>query len=224
MTRIYLLTVFCLAVSFIPALSDVVVEYDGLAGTTQPGVTGANVALALDLSRGAGVTASTGSTFNSRGFEGTSLSEAITNDDFLSFGFTPAAGFMFDLMDIQVELDRSASGPTTVELLSSIGGFTDSASLGAFAVPDPAAILNFSVSSLTGISTATEFRLYAYGASSSTGTMDIEPISIGGGSGNVGLQVNGTGVPEPSAFACLALIPGFVFLRFGFRRFLGRRS
>ena len=188
------------------ASADLIVEYDGIAGTSQTGTIGTLASSALDLTRGAGINAATGDSFNSNNFDSATLADAIAADEFLSFGFTPAAPV--DLTDIQVALDRSNTGPTTVYLFSSIGGFTPGDQITSAAIPDPVAIVNFDISSLTNVSTATEFRFYYAGATSGAGTSDIEDDLIGG-SGNVGLQVNGVAaavIPEPSSMALLGLV------------------
>lgn len=187
------------------ASADLIVEYEGLAGTSQPGITGVLASSALDLTRGSGLGEGSGGVFNSNSFSSATLADAISANDFLSFGFTPAVSV--DLTDIQVGIDRSGTGPTTVHLLSSIGGFTAGSEIASFAIPDPEDTVSFDLSSLTGVSTPTEFRFYFTGASSSVGTSSIESI-LTGSSGTVGLQVNGVAtaaIPEPSSIALLGL-------------------
>ena len=203
------LTLMCAAAAAInllsPTYGDLIVEYDGVAGTSIAGVTGDLASAGLALTRGAGIAETAGGNFNSNGFNSGTLAEAIAADEFLSFGFTPSEPI--DLTNILVELDRSGSGPTSVFLLSSIGGFIDGSEIASATPPDPGAILEFDVSSLTNIASPTEFRFYFTGASSTAGTTDIEDDLIEGGSGAVGLRVNGVAaVPEPSTIALLGLV------------------
>jgi hypothetical protein len=166
------------------------------------GVTGVN------LARGSGLAQATGSTFNSNNFTigGSSFASAVTNGDFLTFGFTSTQAY--DLTDMDIRYDRSSTGPNNAQLQIAINGgafvpfFTDNA------VSDSGEDnLGISLSSFDNVTSAT-FRLPAFGASGSTGTFDIETINFGGG-GTVGIEVRGTAspsaVPEPASLGLIGL-------------------
>lgn len=185
------------------------VEWDGLAGASQPannlvtGVTG------LPLTRGAGISSASGGNFNSNGFSASTLADAILSDEYLSFGATADAGFALDFSTIEVELDRSGTGPDTVYLLSSADSFTSPIS--SEAIRDPGAVLTFDLSSLDTAEGTTEFRFYYSGASSASGTSDIEDDILGGLSGATGLRLSGlvvAAVPEPTAALFGSLLAG----------------
>lgn len=165
----------------------------------------------LPLSRGAGLSAGTGATFNTSGW----TDEAT---DYLEWGWSNSP--TIDLTDLDLRYDRSASGPSSLTIALSVNGgafqniFTD-ASVNE-AGED---VLNIDLSTFLDVTSAT-FRLFGTGASSGTGTFDIE--SLTGLSPARGIVVNGVvTVPEPNQAGFLASIGGIVALRL-FRRRSGR--
>jgi hypothetical protein len=176
-----------------------IVAYDGSNSPTTAAATQWQAGVTpLDLSRGAGLNAGSGATFNSTGW----TDEAT---DYLEWGWS--ASQPFDLTGLDLRYDRSASGPSGVDIQLSVNG-------GAFAsiFTDPSVdeagedVLNVSLAAYTGVTSAT-FRLFGSGASSGTGTFDIEPLT--GVSPAAGIMVSGTAipVPEPSS-QLLALLAG----------------
>lgn len=193
--------------------ADLIVEYLGQNGTTQPSINGL-AATGQDLARGAGINQASGGNFNSNGFStsSTTLADAIAADDYLTFGFNVNSGSSIDMTDIIVEMDRSGTGPSTVYLLYDAdgGGFDPGDLLQTESIPDPGALLTFNTglpSGLTSGSGLVEFRFYYSGATSGSGTSDIEDDLIGG---NIGLQLNGSissiVIPEPGTLGIAGLI------------------
>jgi hypothetical protein len=159
----------------------------------------------LDLSRGAGLSAGSGATFNSSGW----TDEAT---DYLEWGWS--ASQPIDLTDLDLRYDRSASGPTMVDLQLSVngGGFTSIFS-------DPSVnelgedVLDIDLTAFTGVTSAT-FRLFGTVASSGSGTFDIEPLT--GVTPAAGIIVSGTAapIPEPGSQTLLVLAAlGLLMLR-----------
>jgi MYXO-CTERM domain-containing protein len=180
-----------------------IVAYDGSNSPTSAAATQwLGGVTPLDLSRGAGLNAGSGATFNSTGW----TDEAT---DFLEWGWSTSQPF--DLTSLDLRYDRSASGPSGVDIQLSVNG-------GAFTsvFTDPSVdeagedVVNISLTAYTGVTSAT-FRLFGSGASSGTGTFDIEPLT--GVSPAAGIMVSGTAlpVPEPSSQA-LALLAGLGLL------------
>jgi len=199
--------------------ADLVVEYDGLAGVSQSPVTGIGIT-GIDLTRGAGITNTAGINFNSRDFSAASLADAITFNEYLSFGFTVNAGFQMSMTDIMVELDRSTTGPTAVYLLfdANNNGFDVGDLLGTDTIAATSSLFTFNSGLPTNLDNSdglNEFRFYFSGASSLGGTMDIEDDDIGGGSGSVGLQLNGniTVIPEPNSALVLVGLASMLLIR-----------
>ncbi len=190
----------------------ILATWNGQDGTTQPG-TAVDPAITAtsDLSRGAGLSAGSGSTFNSRGWDGsTDFASAVTDGHFLSWGITIAPATTVENLTITVAVDRSLTGPVNFAFALDTGsGFTR---IGPDLVtPEPVAlrISDPVPGPLTGSVT---FGLVAWGASGSLGTADIEFGVIDAGN-TVGVQVEGTVVPEPATALLSAL--GILFL---FRR------
>ena len=156
----------------------------------------------MDLSRGAGLNAGSGSTFNSSGWN----DEAT---DYLEWGWS--ASQPIDLTDLDLRYDRSASGPASLEILLSVNGgaFT---SIFSDPLVDEAGedVVDIDLSAFTDVTSAT-FRLFGSGASSGSGTFDLEPLS--GVTPAAAIVVSGTAeaVPEPSSQA-LALLAGLGLL------------
>ncbi len=180
-----------------------IVAYDGsnsptTAAPTQwfPGVA------PLDLSRGAGLNAGSGATFNSSGW----TDEAT---DYLEWGWS--ASQPIDLTKLDLRYDRSASGPSLVDVQLSING-------GVFAsiFNDPLVdeagedVLDIDLTAYTGVTSAT-FRLFGTNASGSTGTFDLEPLT--GISPDAAIMVSGNAVPVPEPRSqALALMAGLGLL------------
>ncbi len=149
----------------------------------------------LDLSRGAGLSAGTGGTYNSSGW-----TDELT--DYLQWGWS--ASPPLSLTDLDLRYDRSASGPASLEIrLSANGGPFETVFVDSAVSEAGEDNLNIDLSRFTGVTSAT-FRLFGEGASSAGGTFDIEPLT--GVSPDRGIVVNGiASVPEPSAI-CLSAI------------------
>lgn len=145
----------------------------------------------LPLTRGEGLSAGTGATFNSSGW-------TDEPTDYLQWGWTSSVSL--DLTHMDLRYDRSTSGPASVDIQLAVNG---GAFESIFVDPDVNAsgedVLDIDLSSFMGVNSAT-FRLFGTGASSGGGTFDIEALT--GISPDRGILVSGTAaaVPEPSAF------------------------
>lgn len=132
------------------------------------------------LTRGIGILMNnSGGDFNSSDWttSSPSLSNAKANNDYLEFSIQVDAGSLLDLNEMKIKMDRSSSGPNNVEIEYSTDAFSTTGS----------SVYNGTVSAsgsihtvtLTGIATLSAtnvitFRIFAWGASSSSGTFDIE--------------------------------------------------
>ena len=126
------------------------------------------------LTRGSGVTASAGAgSMNSSGWfnsaAATTLSDAITNNEYYEFTLPVDAGFTADITAVAFYLRSSSTGPNTATLRSSADGYTTDLGT-ATAIPNAAASLYTLPVTLTGISGTLTFRLYGYGGASGGGT------------------------------------------------------
>lgn len=160
----------------------------------------------ISLTRGAGLAQATGGTFNSNGWDGpVDLAGAIAANHYLEFGVTVAPGFSLNLSDVEIRYDRSSTGPSLASiLLSTDGTFGAGNTIFSDASVNEAGEDNFFAAVNNGLTGNVVFRLYAWGATGSTGTFDIETIDFANG-GTYGIRLNGTVVPAPASAALMGL-------------------
>jgi hypothetical protein len=145
-----------------------------------------------------------GALFTGSSANQTTQAGAVTNNDYLSFTFTPNAGVTYNFTTLQFKLATVSNNPCPegIFVRSSLTGTTDltSGTITTVRKADGAFQL-FSidltgVSALQNVATATEFRLYFYnpdGVTSTTGDR-IDKV-----------QLQAVLVPEPSTWAMIAL-------------------
>ncbi len=162
--------------------------------TSEPSVSNDPNVLPSSLTQGAGVTPTT----NQHRFGGnnwfdvgdsspTTLAQSVAGSDYLQFTVTPASGFSFTPTSFVFSWDHSNTGPGDLTLRSSADGFTTN--LGTV-LGSPAAIITsntINISGLTSLTTATTFRLYAYGGTAAAGTGGFDVAN-----NNVNVVLNGS--------------------------------
>lgn len=133
---------------------------------------------------------------------GTAFSDASTGNDYITFSITPTAGNQLSLSGatISFTLQNTSTGPDFYSVRSSIDSFGSDLSASSTALTAAGATTSTSLTlpssvSYTGLTTAVEFRIYGWGASSGTGTMSVNAWSMTGGV---------SAVPEPSTYAAIA--------------------
>jgi arylsulfatase A-like enzyme len=131
---------------------------------------------------GAGTDA--GNELNLIGHTATSLSQAITNGDYITFTVNPVAGAGIIPTSASFQVWRnSSSSAQNFAILSSVGGFTSGTALAQATYSDTgsgsqhtlAASIPAVTDALTG---AIEYRLYAWGATSTTGNSHVNAASL----------------------------------------------
>lgn len=147
---------------------------------------------------------------------GNTLAEAIAGNDYIQFVVTPDALFGFDVTEFVFTWDRSSTGPSSVALRSSadnfaadLGSVTGMISGGAATTTDR----TIAISGLTGLTSATTFRLYGFGATATGGTGGFDTTT---GDTVPNVQLNGEvyAIPEPSRAILLGLGSiGLIFRR-----------
>lgn len=175
------------------------------AGATNPlnaTTLGDNIASAY-LTLGSGVSASgTADTFGGTGFNQTSLADAISAGDYISFSLTPDTGSTMRLSSISFNSGvGSAITNFHGSLLSSATGFTALNSLHNYSFSTagaPTQVVTLSgVSELQNVTSAIEFRLYGFRGLDGTSTFRIRNLS------GDDLIIQGTvtaPVPEPATY------------------------
>jgi len=181
------------ALAAAPVQAEVIAQYNftGQPGnqasqavaTTAPGVT------AGDIIRGPGLVPNAGATsINSNSWTlGGTIANAITNNDYYSFTIN-FGSTVFNLTTLDYNQQVSSTGPSTINLLTSIGGFVDTAVVASFA--STSGPISVNLSSLTGVTGTVEFRLYGFGATNTAGTYRL------GQPANPLFTLNGDRVPQ----------------------------
>ena len=198
-----------------------VLEYQTAASSTNPTLApsaAASEITATDFSAGSGITAASGGTFNFNGWDSgnASFDGAIGDGDFFRFGFTVTSNVVVDLMDFDIRLDRSGTGPDEFEIQASVNGGAG-ISLLTFDFMDTDAGVEFLGTSLAAIpelfaGDTIVFTIGAFNSEGAAGTFDLENIS---GADSRAVRVNGaiTAVPEPAGFTFAVFALSFVFRR-----------
>ncbi len=135
--------------------------------------------VADDMSRGTGLNPSN----NANRFSANNFSENLTLDlnDYFSFKITPNADFRFSATKLELDLTRSSTGPKTWEIRSSLDNFAD-----FIIVVDLSVLLSSSDiiiplgTSFSNVTTPVEFRIYAYGATGTAGTGQVDNLQTFG--------------------------------------------
>ena len=101
-------------------------DFSGLAGneaTANSNFNDANLN-GSTISRGAGLNPGlNGDRFNATGWAATSIANAAAGNDYMEFTITPNATYEFDVTTIDVNFQRSGTGPRGIALRSSLDGY-----------------------------------------------------------------------------------------------------
>ncbi len=124
---------------------------------------------------------------------------ALDANAYFTFSLTPNAGNSLNFTNFAYTGQASGTGPTVFAFRSSLDAFV--ADIGATTATG--ATVSLSGGSFQNLSSATEFRLYGWGASGSTGTFSVNEFTFNGSI---------TAVPEPNSIALVGLMccTGFV--------------
>ncbi len=191
-TKILLFTMLCmLAVGWRAQGQTDIAAY---SGESSPQATAVANATATALSRGAGITVNSGASFNSRGWAESSEADAVTANDYVEWSITASAGFAVEVTEMEVDYDRSGTGPSNVAIRTSLDGYTSTIYTNSgFGTSGLQAVIDLSASPLVSSTGGSiTFRLYAWGGSS-TGTFDIEDdIGTILSQANTGIRLEGS--------------------------------
>ena len=167
--------------------------------TANPYTSGQSVAAGLTVSgigRGTGIN---GDNANNRYSANNWNTPALDINDYFTLKLTPDAGNSLSLTNFVYTGQASGTGPTAFAFRSSIDTFVSD-----IGTPTATgATISLSSGSFQNLSSATEFRLYGWGASGSTGTFSVNDFTFNG---------SVTAVPEPTSIALVSLMccTGFV--------------
>jgi hypothetical protein len=97
---------------------------------------------------------------------------SLTSNKYIQFTATPAPGYMFTPTSFTFIWDLSGTGPTSVALRSSADNYTSDLGVISGLTSSTTLFRTITISGLTGLSSATTFRLYGYNATGGTGGFD----------------------------------------------------
>jgi hypothetical protein len=163
-------------------------EFSALAGSEVSAASNTNNAglTTSTITRGAGLTASgNGGRFNATNWAATSITNAVSGNDYMEFTITPNAGKQFSVSSIVVQWQRSATGNTQIALRSSVDSYASNLD-SVKSVTDNTSTQSFTWTfTQSNRTTAVTYRLYSFAeAAGGSG-------GPGDGTGN-DITVNGT--------------------------------
>lgn len=156
---------------------------------------------------GSSLTGGSGISFDGNGFswsewDGLSLGDAVSSNEYFQWGFTSSSAY--DLSDLDIRYDALGNGPENLAIQVAINGgafqtiYTDNAvATGGFDAAD------ISLAAFSNVTSAV-FRLFAWNANNDRGRLNLENSTA---FGNAAIVVNGaaTAVPEPASLALMGL-------------------
>lgn len=164
--KLYLLGIILFLTTFNFSFAQILTfEFSALGGaepTANSNTNDANIFVST-ISRGAGLAASAnGGRFNATNWATGSIANAVSGNNYMEFTITPNPGCNFTISSIQIQLQRSGTGPSAIALRSSLDGFT--ANLDAqYPIVDNTTTQSFTFTfAQTAITTATTYRIYMY--------------------------------------------------------------
>lgn len=170
-----------------------------------------NVAVNLtgnDLVAGAGVDSTTFATFNYSGWDAQTLSDAVAQDEYFSWGFDVDAGYQVDLTDFDIRFDRSGTGPDDVAIFLWGGDLMSSTQVFSFDFADTTSGITFTNIDLSGLGSLTgtvEFRLYSWASEANGGTFDLESFDFPTDDRSIVVRGDVSLIPSPAAAGLLGL-------------------
>ena len=203
------------AVASTAAQAITLVSFEGVNGATVNGTDEAPGVTQFNLGRSIGLTQNAGLTFNSRDWEeGVDKLTALANNNAIFWGLVIDASSPYDLTTLEIDYDRSNTGPTSMAIDLFIDNVFQAEVFSNNAVANSASqTATVDLSAFSNVTGAVFFRLSAWGASSALGTFDIENDLAGGR----GIIISGevAAVPLPAG---LPLLAGSLALLAGLRR------
>lgn len=113
-------------------------------------------------------------------------SASLDANDYFEFTLTPNTGIAISYISFAFTLQNSATGPTTnFAVRSSLDGFTTDipATIASGATPGVLNTVDLSGAAFQNLSTATTFRIFAWGATNVNGTLSVNSFTFNGVTG-----------------------------------------
>jgi hypothetical protein len=144
--------------------------------TAMPGVSTTAPSLVASLASGLIAVDYFTNSFIGRGQTATTLADAITGNDYISFTVTPASGNTISISSVKIR-PVSQNASRTFALMSNVSGFAAGNAISTFTASSEsgAPLTTINVTGHSNISSAVEFRLYVFGAAN-----EWEAVGLGG--------------------------------------------
>jgi len=179
--------VFALLYTFVSWGQILTFEFAGLTGNESSANSNFNDInlTSSTITRGSGLVAfSNADRFNATNWALSSIANAVSGNNYMQFTVTPNSGYQFTVSSIEINLQRSGTGPSMVALRSSVDGYTTNLDT-QYAIVDNTSTQSFVFTfAQSNSSVAVTYRIYMYAEAT-------------GGSGGIGdftgndLVVNG---------------------------------
>lgn len=173
----------------------------GTAGSPTAGVTGVASSLTASVFSGNLGTPVPGGTSplytaGSGGgyFAAAAWTGAAPGSNYFEFTLTPDAGYTFSATSLTFGYRATATGPTNFAVRSSADAYASNLTSGTITGDSTWRSAGTLSITLSGMNTATTFRILGSGASSSLGTLRVDDVTING---------SVTAIPEPSTYAVI---------------------
>lgn len=160
---------------------------------TSGDVTSPNITVS-GISYGAGLTAvSSTDQFKVSGF--TPISPSPTSNDYLEFTLTPQQGYSITIDNINMSVERGSGGPSKLRLAASYTNYDYSnpiysANTPSAPIEDEEDETDISIPINNSFTTAVTFRLYAFSAGNSAGTLSVNNFAFIGSVNQIPLPLN----------------------------------
>jgi hypothetical protein len=197
MKKIYLLSFLLItfATSFAQSIFDNTITGTN-PNTSNPYITGQTVNTNITvsgISRGTGIV---GVNANDRYNASSWNSPALDLNDYFEFTLTPNASFEINFISFAFTLQRSATGPTSAALRSSLDGYTtDIGTVTTALTPGVLNTVDLSAPAYQNINAAITFRVYGWAATAAGGTLSVNDFIFNGLTGVLPINIsylNGT--------------------------------
>jgi len=140
-------------------------------------------------------------------FAAASWTGTAPGSNYFEFTLTPNAGYALSASSMTFGYRATSTGPTSFAVRSSVDAYASNLASGSITGDSAWHSSGTLTITMSGINTATTFRIFGSGASSSLGTFRVDDVTV---SGSV------AAIPEPSIYAALLgvmALTGAVILR-----------
>jgi hypothetical protein len=127
------------------------------------------------ISRGSGLNpAGNTNRFNANNWSQAGLVDAVANNDYMEWTITPAPGYQISVSSLVYNWQRSGTGPPNITIRSNQDSYSTNLDTKTGLITTPNNGLTSTITTINNVAAAVTFRIYGYGATSSTGSGGFE--------------------------------------------------